>query len=208
MECPICGSNTATILKTKKINSKKNIRRELLLKCDKCGQVFNESIIEDKPQKYRLIISEHEDSYKTFIDLLPDQNLNVGDYLQTKFGKIEITSIETEQRREQHAKARDVKTIWANSKEIPARFGISVDLHGRVASYKVETARDYKIAVDDIFKIDNYIIRVHVIKTEDRKTTKGFAKARVIKRVYGRPVNFKRYDYDLTEFIVSKKAVE
>ena len=70
MECPICGSKTATILKTKKINSKKNTRREMLLKCDECGQVYNESIVEDKPQKYRLIISEHEDSYKTFVELI------------------------------------------------------------------------------------------------------------------------------------------
>ena len=65
-----------------------------------------------------------------------------------------------------------------------------------------------KIAVNDVFKIDNYIIQVYVIKTEERKTTKGFAKAEVIKRVYGRPVDFKRYDYNLTENIVSKKAVE
>ncbi len=208
MECPICGSKTATILKTKKINSKKNTRREMLLKCDECGQVYNESIVEDKPQKYRLIISEHEDSYKTFVELIPDQKLNVGDYLQTKFGKLEITALETSERRENHAKAKDVKTIWANSKEILARFGVSVDLHGKVASYKVETARDYKIAVNDVFKIDNYIIQVYVIKTEERKTTKGFAKAEVIKRVYGRPVDFKRYDYNLTENIVSKKAVE
>ncbi|MDD2643608.1 MAG: HVO_0476 family zinc finger protein [Methanobacteriaceae archaeon] len=208
MECPICGSKTATILKTKKINSKKNSRRELLLKCENCGQVYNESIIEEKPQTYRLVISEHEDSFKTSVELFPDQELNVGDYLQTNFGKVEITSLETTQRRESHVKARDVKTIWANSKEIPARFGISVDLHGKVASFKVETVRDFKISVDDVFKIDNYIINVYMIKTEDRKTSKGFAKARVIKRVYGRPVNLKRYDYDLTESIVSKKALE
>lgn len=142
------------------------------------------------------------------MELFPDQELNVGDYLQTNFGKVEITSLETTQRRESHVKARDVKTIWANSKEIPARFGISVDLHGKVASFKVETVRDFKISVDDVFKIDNYIINVYMIKTEDRKTSKGFAKARVIKRVYGRPVNLKRYDYDLTESIVSKKALE
>ena len=77
MECPICGSKTATILKTKKINSKKNSRRELLLKCENCGQVYNESIIEEKPQTYRLVISEHEDSFKTSVELFPDQELNL-----------------------------------------------------------------------------------------------------------------------------------
>ena len=181
MECPICGSKTATILKTKKINSKKNTRREMLLKCDECGQVYNESIVEDKPQKYRLIISEHEDSYKTFVELIPDQKLNVGDYLQTKFGKVEITALETSERRENHAKAKDVKTIWANSKEILARFGVSVDLHGKVASYKVETARDYKIAVNDVFKIDNYIYKYMLLKQKNVRQLKDLQKLKLLK---------------------------
>ena len=104
--------------------------------------------------------------------------------------------------------ASDVKTIWASSEEIPARFGVSIDLHGKVASFKCETERDYKIAVDDIIKIDKYIARVHVIKTEERKTTKGYAKAKVIKRVYAKPVKFNHYDYDLTKFIVSFKPLQ
>ena len=134
--------------------------------------------------------------------------LVVGDFLMSELGKVKITSLELEgEKRVKKAIAKDVKTIWASSEEIPARFGVSIDLHGKVASFKCETERDFKIAVDDILKIDKYIARVHVIKTEERKTTKGYAKARVIKRVYAKPVKFNNYDYDLTKFIVQAKPL-
>ncbi|MCQ2737050.1 MAG: hypothetical protein MJ224_00340 [archaeon] len=208
MACPVCGSDDAIVLKNKLINAKSKDIRELLLKCGECGSVYKERLTQEKPRPFRLIISEHEATHKTQIDLFPDETLRVGDYLMSELGKVKVTALETEERRVDKATVRDVITIWASSEEIPARFGVSIDLHGKVASYKVETDRDYKIAVDDILKIDKYVARVHVIKTEERKTTKGYAKARVIKRVYAKPVKFNHYDYDLTKNIVAFKPLE
>ena len=208
MACPVCGSDDAIVLKNKLINAKSKDIRELLLKCGECGSVYKERLTQEKPRPFRLIISEHEATHKTQIDLFPDETLRVGDYLMSELGKVKITALETEERRVDKATVRNVITIWASSEEIPARFGVSIDLHGKVASYKVETDRDYKIAVDDILKIDKYVARVHVIKTEERKTTKGYAKARVIKRVYAKPVKFNHYDYDLTKNIVAFKPLE
>lgn len=204
----MCGSDDAIVLKNKVIGSKTKEVRELLLKCGDCGTVYKENISQEKPKPFRLIISEHENTYKTTIDLLPDEILNVGDFLLSDVGKVKITALELEGKRVKKAEVRDVQTIWASSEEIPARFGVSVDLHGKVASFKVETDRDFKIAVEDILKIDKYVARVHVIKTEERKTTKGFAKAGVIKRVYTKPVKFNHYDYDLTKFVVAFKPLE
>ena len=208
MACPVCGSEDAIILKNKEINAKAKEIREFLLKCEDCGSVYKERISQDNPKPYRLIISEHEDTHKIFIDLFPEEELAVGDFLLSELGKVKITSLELEgEKRVKKAIAKDVKTIWASSEEIPARFGVSIDLHGKVASFKCETERDFKISVDDIIKIDKYIARVHVIKTEERKTTKGYAKAKVIKRVYAKPVKFNHFDYDLTKFIVSVKPL-
>ena len=208
MVCPVCGSDEAVILKNKIINAKSKEIREFLLKCDECGSVYKERVTQDNPKTYRLIISEHEDTHKTIIDLFPDEELAVGDFLISELGKVKITSLELDdEKRVKKAVARDVRTIWASSEEIPARFGVSIDLHGKVASFKCETERDFKIAVDDILKIDKYVARVHVIKTEERKTTKGFAKAKVIKRVYAKPVKFNHYDYDLTKYIVQAKPL-
>ncbi len=208
MACPVCGSDDAIVLKNKVTHAKSKDIRDLLLKCGDCGSVYKERLTQEKPRSFRLIISEHENTHKTQIDLFPDETLRVGDYLMSEFGKVKVTALETEERRVDKATVSDVKTIWASSEEIPARFGVSIDLHGKVASFKVETERDFKVAVEDIIKIDKYIARVHVIKTEERKTTKGYAKANVIKRVYAKPVKFNHYDYDLTKFIVAFKPLE
>ena len=206
MECPICGSESITTLKSKKISSKKKKINELLLKCNDCDSVFKDSITESKPISIRLIISEHESSKKTSIDIYPDENLAKDYILLSDMGEVEITSLETKEgRRATNALASDVSTIWANSIEIPARVGISVDLTGKVDSFKVEVDRDFQFATDDFVKIAEYVIRISVIKTQERKTRDGFAKARVTQRIYGRPVKFNNYDYDLTDKIVSRK---
>ena len=122
----------------------------------------------------------------------------------TELGQVEVTSIEVGDKRVEKSKLEDVDTIWASSVEIPARIGFSVDLHGDVDSYKLDLERDFEIAPGDVVKIENHIVKVHVIKTQERKLTSGFAKAGVIKRVYSKPARFNNYDYDLTKNIFKK----
>ena len=204
MGCPICGCEDVEILNSKQKTSKKTITEENLLKCEDCGHVFRDLISLKKPKPYRLIISEHDKSHKTTIDLSPSDELVVGDVLLTEFGQVEVTSIEVNDKRVDKSKIENIFTIWASSVEIPARIGFSVDLHGEVDSYKLDLERDFKIALGDIVKIDNHIVKVHVIKTQERKLTSGFARANVIKRVYSKPVRFNNYDYDLTRYIFKK----
>ena len=206
MECPVCGSKSSTTLKSKKISSKSKEVNELLLKCNSCNFVFKDEITRDKPSSYRLIVSEHEKSIKTFIDLCPDEKLEIGNSLLSDIGQVEITSLETKQnRRVENVIAKNISTIWALSLEIPARVGISVDFSGNVDSYKVDVERDFIFSVEDIVKISETIFKIKSIKTLKRMTKKGFAKASVIKRVYGTPINLNSYDYDLTRRVVSKK---
>lgn len=206
MECPICGSESITTLKSKKISAKSKEINELLLKCNECESVFKDSVTEDKPISIRLIISEHESSKKTSIDIYPDEKLSKNNILLSNMGEVKIISLETkDKKRVTTAIANDIATIWANSMEIPARVGISVDLTGKVDSFKVEVDRDFEFATDDFLKIAEYVIRINVIKTEERKTRDGFAKAKITQRVYGKPVKFNNYDYDLTDNIVSRK---
>ena len=206
MECPICGSDELEILNSKQKSSKKKFIEEYLLKCDECGHVFKDIVSAKKPKPYRLIISEQDKSHKTTIDLSPSDELKCGDILLSDLGQVEVTGIEIKDKRVTKAKLEDVDTIWALSVEIPARIGFSVDLHGEVDSYKLDLERDFEIAPGDIVKIDKHIVKVHVIKTQDRKLTSGFAKAGVIKRVYSKPVRFNNYDYDLTKYIFKKTS--
>lgn len=204
MDCPICGSDNIEILNSKQKTTKKKFTEEYLLKCEDCGHVYRNIISLKKPRPYRLIISEQDKSHKTTIDLSPSDNLKVGDTLLSDLGQVEVTGIEIGDRRVNKSKLEDVDTIWASSVEIPARIGFSVDLHGEVDSYKLDLERDFEIAPGDIIKLDKHIVKVHVIKTQERKLTSGFAKAGVIKRVYSKPVKFNNYDYDLTRNIFKK----
>ncbi|WP_462315515.1 HVO_0476 family zinc finger protein [Methanobrevibacter sp.] len=204
MDCPICGSDDIEILNSKQKTTKKKYTEEYLLKCGECGHVYKNVISLKKPRPYRLIISEQDKSHKTTIDLSPSDELQTGDTLLTELGQVEVTSIEVGDKRVDKSKLEDVDTIWASSVEIPARIGFSVDLHGDVDSYKLDLERDFEIAPGDVVKIENHIVKVHVIKTQERKLTSGFAKAGVIKRVYSKPVRFNSYDYDLTKYIFKK----
>ena len=204
MDCPICGSDEIEILNSKQKTTKKKFTEEYLLRCEDCGHVYKNTISLKKPRPYRLIISEQDKSHKTTIDLSPSDELRTGDTLLTEFGQVEVTSIEVGDKRVEKSSLEDVNTIWASSVEIPARIGFSVDLHGEVDSYKLDLERDFEIAPGDIVKIENHIVKVHVIKTQERKLTSGFAKAGVIKRVYSKPVRFNNYDYDLTKNIFKK----
>ncbi len=204
MDCPICGSDDIEILNSKQKTTKKKFTEEYLLKCEDCGHVYKNTISLKKPRPYRLIISEQDKSHKTTIDLSPSDELRTGDTLLTEFGQVEVTSIEVGDKRVEKSSLEDVNTIWASSVEIPARIGFSVDLHGEVDSYKLDLERDFEIAPGDIVKIENHIVKVHVIKTQERKLTSGFAKAGIIKRVYSKPVRFNNYDYDLTKNIFKK----
>ena len=204
MECPICGSDDVEILNSKQKSTKKKFTEELLLRCNDCQHVFRDTFSAKKPKPYRIIISEQDQSIKSTIDLSPSDELEVGDVLISELGQVEVTSIETNVKRVKKALIEDIKTIWASSVEIPARIGFSVDLHGKVDSYKLDLDRDFEIATEDIVKIDNRIVKIHVIKTNERKTTSGFSKASVIKRVYSNPIKLNNYDYDLTKYIVKK----
>ena len=208
MDCPICGSDDIEILNSKQKSSKKKFTEEYLLKCEECGHVFKDVISLKKPRPYRLIISEQDKSHKTTIDLSPSDELKCGDILLTELGQVEVTGIEVRDKRVNKSVLDDVSTIWASSIEIPARIGFSVDLHGKVDSYKVDLKRDFEIAPGDVVKIDKHIVKVHVIKTQERKLTSGFARAGVIKRVYSKPVKFNNYDYDLTKDIFKKTQSE
>lgn len=206
MDCPICGSDEIEILNSKQKSSKKALTEEYLLKCEDCGHVFKDIVSLKKPKPYRLIISEQDKSHKTTIDLSPSDELSNGDVLLSEFGQVEVTSIEVGDKRVSKSKIEDISTIWASSIEIPARIGFSVDLHGEVDSFKLDLERDFEIAPGDVVKIGKYIVKVHVIKTQERKLTSGFAKAGVIKRVYSKPVKFNNYDYDLTKYIFKKTS--
>lgn len=199
MKCPVCESESYEILKSKGKHSK-----ELLLKCEECGNVYRETIIREKPVDVRIVVSEFEESKKDFIKLYPDEVLMVDDILDLDGKEVAVNSIEIKtSARVYKSPVSDIETIWASSMDIPSRVGISVDFGGRIISKKVDVDRDFEFTVGDVVKLGNLVFKISSMKTLERKVRKGFARASVTKRVYGRPLEESvRYNYDLSSNIV------
>ena len=199
MNCTQCGSESCEILKTKGKKSK-----ELLLQCNECGNIFRETVAVEQPLKIRVVVSEYETSHKTSVDLYPDEVLEFEGVLDLEGRPAQITSIENNRSgRVMVASASEIDTIWASYIDTPSRLGISVDYGGRILSKKVEVDREFEFTIGDVVKLGNVLFKIRAMKTQERKMRKGFAKAFVIKRVYGRPdKDLRRYDYDLTSKIV------
>ena len=205
MKCPVCESESFETLKSKGKHSK-----EFLLQCNECGNVYREIISREKPVDIRIVISEFESSQKEYIKLYPDEELQVDDILEIDGKEVAITSIEAKNGgRVYKSQVSDINTIWASSLDIPVRVGISVDFGGRIISKKVHMDRDFEFHVGDVIKLGNLIFKINSIKTLERKVRKGFAKADVTKRVYGKPLEKnERYKYDLSSNLVEISSVE
>ncbi len=198
MKCSNCNSESIEVLKTKGKSSK-----EFLLKCNECGNIFRETVTNEKPLDCRVVVSEFETTHKTFIKVPPDEILQVKDIIEVDERPAEITSLENKRGgRIYKSPVGDLETIWASYIDTPARVGISVDFGGRVLSQKVEVIPDFEFKIGDVVKMGNIIFRINSLKTLERKMRKGFARASVTKRVYGRPVEVKRYNYDLSSKVV------
>lgn len=198
MNCPDCNSESVEVLKSK---GKKS--RELLLKCGDCGRVFKEFVPSEVLHDYRVVVSEFEKTHKSYVKLKDDASLKVGDVLYVESRPVEITSLENKRgARIRESLVTDLETIWASYIDIPSRVGVSIDYHGRVSSYKVEVPPDLEFRVDDIVKLGKVYFRINSLKTLERKLRRGFARASVTKRVYGRPVENHRYNIDLTSKVV------
>ncbi len=208
MVCPACGYDEYEILKTK---GKKN--KELLVKCDECGHTYHETAPEEAYEiEVRVVISEFERSWKTSISLYSDEYLETGTLLYIDDKDVEVTSIENNDgNRVYECPVVDIKTIWAKSLDTLSRIGLSIDNQGNVISHKIEVEQEFIISIGDVGEVNGLKFRVYGIKTLERNMKKGFAYARVIKRVYGKLLSSKdnsKVKYDLTEYVVKVTSKE
>jgi len=204
MKCPICGSESLRVVKSKtEYNSKYKKIKRLILECEDCGTPFKENLVISKPLEYPVIISQYEKSWKDKVKLYSDEEIAVGDTLSISGRLVEITSLELKNgKRVDKCRALDLATIWTIPLDAPARVGVSINLHGKVFSRKLELDRNFTFRVGGIFKLEDHIFQVKSIKTTDRHIKIGAAPAHKIKRIYGSPTKGK-YKFDLSENIIS-----
>jgi uncharacterized Zn finger protein len=186
------------------IKSKGKTTREILLKCNECGNTFRETVSIPKMVECRIIISKFEDSQKKNLKLHPDEVLRVGDVLLVEDEEVKVTSLENNRGgRVQRSEVSLLETIWASSLTGQVRVGISVDFWGRILSHKVEIERDFQFTVGDVVKMGRTLFRIKSMKTIDAKVRKGSSMAEDTKRVYGQPLNSgENFQYDLSSKVI------
>ena len=207
MSCPMCGCEDFEILKSKG----KKIK-ELTVRCDECEHVYRQTQEQAREINVRVVISEFEHSWKTSVTLFSDEYLECGTLLYIDDKEVEVTSIEnSESIRVYECPVIDIQTIWVKSLDTLARIGLSVDNHGNVLSYKLEIEREFIFEVGDVGQVNGVKFKVYGFKTLERSMKKGYAYAKVIKRVYAKLLPSKdksRVKYDLSEYVIKTTIKE
>jgi uncharacterized Zn finger protein len=207
MTCPNCGNEEYQVLKSKGKKVK-----ELTVQCTACSHVYREVHEEAQEIDVRVVISEFENSWKSNVKLYSDEYHEVGTILYIDDKEVEVTSIENnESIRVYECPVINIQTIWAKSLDTLARLGISIDNHGEVLSHKIEIEREFIFTIGDVCEIDGIKFRIYGFKTLERSMKKGYAYAKVIKRVYGKLLSRKdksKVQYDLTEYVIKTTIKE
>ncbi|NPA48279.1 MAG: translation initiation factor 2 [Thermococci archaeon] len=175
--CPECGSDDVEVIKER--------GRELTLRCNECGNVW--IITLPKPVRVPLIVSKHERSFKSEVELPEGEEISVGDVVETEDDEVRITGIELDgDRRVERARVGEIKTLWGESLTYPKVIKVSIYMpKGLTQSFRVKVERDEEFAVGEVIEVGGYTFRIEKIKTERKMIRHGGAKAERIVALMG-----------------------
>ena len=163
-------------------------RKDELLQCQECKSVHTEK----KPTSsfVRVIVSKGKESVNTRAVLSgiirKDDEIVIDDEETGEAYLVKTTSIEVGDKRQDEARAQDIKTIWARAiDEAIVKFAISHRETTESISMRVPGDREFVIG--DKVEVNNRQLKIVRIKIRDGgfKSRKGVAvKAKYIKRIY------------------------
>ncbi|WP_148883583.1 HVO_0476 family zinc finger protein [Thermococcus aciditolerans] len=178
--CPECGSDDVEVIKER--------GRELTLRCNECGNVW--IITLPKLIKVPLIVSKHERSFRTSVELPEGEEIRVGDIVETEDDEVRITGIELEgDRRVERAEIGEIRTLWGESLTYPKVIKVSIYLpKGVTQAFKVKVGRDEEFVVGEVLEVGGYTFRIEKIKTETKMLRHGGARADKIVSIMGHSI--------------------
>ncbi|HDZ35397.1 MAG TPA: translation initiation factor 2 [Thermococcus sp.] len=178
--CPECGSDDVEVIKER--------GRELTLRCGECGNVWHVTL--PKLVKVPLIVSKHERSFKSEVELPEGEEIKVGDIVETENDEVRITGIELdENKRVNKAKVEEVRTLWGESLTYPKIIKVSIYLpKGVTQAFRVKVPRDEEFVVGEVLEVGGYTFRVEKIKTETKMLRHGGARADKIVSIMGHSI--------------------
>jgi uncharacterized Zn finger protein len=185
-QCPDCSPDEPvphSILKEKPY---------LLIKCTQCDAVHPHHIEKKRKKEVRVVVSSGESSFTRKLTLNSDEALTVGDEFivedestgEANF--VIVTSIETDIKRVDVAKANDIQTVWARSTDkVIAK--ISITKGWQTESIEMEVLGDREFTVGEILKEGQERFLIKKIKTREGgflKDEGNSSQAKYIKRIF------------------------
>ncbi|HOX34283.1 MAG TPA: HVO_0476 family zinc finger protein [Methanoregulaceae archaeon] len=166
--------------------------RERTVRCLQCGNILK--VKKEKtpgPVTIRTIVSHEGGSAVGGIEMMPDDECSVDDRLVAECGDeafgVQVTSIETGQKRVNRAKAKDITALWTRViDEVVVRFSIH---SGRqtIPLYKVCDGEEF-FTVGEVYSLKGKQFRLTHLKLRDGPLMRkeGWKTvAHRIKRAYG-----------------------
>jgi uncharacterized Zn finger protein len=185
-QCPDCSPDEPvphSILKEKP---------DLLIKCIQCGAIHPHHIEKKRKKEVRVVVSSGEFSFTRKLTLDSDETLTVDDEFVVEDEStgeasfVIVTSIETDFKRVNVAKANAIQTVWARSTDkVIAK--ISITKGWQTESIEMEVPGDREFTVGEILKEGEERFLIKKIKTREGgflKEEGNSAQAKHIKRIF------------------------
>ena len=186
LECPKCGETTHRIIKGR-VTGKKAETLECVVKCTECGDVRKATIKREKPIPVKVIVSKDDKSLRKEIELLPSEEVIVGDRMIVDGLEVEVSSIEVGGKRRDVALAREIATLWTKrADKVKVKFSISKG--PKTLPKEIIAEPDEEFYVGDMVELGRMKVVIHKIKCKDRLVREGGAPARNIVRIYAKGI--------------------
>jgi uncharacterized Zn finger protein len=196
LPCPACSPSTETVHEVLSEGGHATVR------CIDCSHVHKEELPEEDTIQRKVVVSQDGESFSDSVDIPAGETLAVGEefLLETEDAimTVRITSLETDEGREESAPASAAQTIWGR-----AVGNVSVNVtshpksgeHDETRSFELYLPGDYEFTVGETdelggeeFTVEGVMIRDDATGYDHEKLDYGgdSAVAKDIKRLYVR----------------------
>ncbi len=182
--CPVCNDETEHEVVSES--------RDVLIRCTACGN-HQRVQKEREPQSLliKAIVSREGTSQVCGIELSEEDECNVGDHLVAECGDdafgVEVSSIESGEKRVQRARATDITTLWTRAIE---QVVVKVSIHDgrKTIPVYMECDGEQEFVVNEVYTASKKRFKITHLKLRDGPLMRkeGWkAVAHRIKRIYG-----------------------
>lgn len=186
-EC--CETTKHNVLNGRIVIKKDSVKLIATLQCTSCGSIYNGEFTQERDIEVNTIVSWADQSEKTKIRLMPDADIKIDDIVYDNKGiPLKVRGIESNGRRVEKAKAREIDTLWTVRFD-KVRVKVSISQGATTSSKTIVVPPDEYFTVGEEIEIDGIPLAISKIKTRERMLYVGKgAEAMDIVRIYARRI--------------------